>query len=44
MNAQEAADILGRRRIGNLPEMLRALTLFPWLNAAEDEKRRVAGC
>ena len=44
MNAQEAADILGvnRRRHGDLLEMLRALTLYPWLNTAEDEKRRVA--
>ena len=44
VNAQEAADILGvnRRRIGDLREMLRALTLYPWLNTAEDEKRRVA--
>ena len=44
MNAQEAADILGvsRRRNGDLREMLRALTLYPWLNTAEDEKRRVA--
>ena len=33
MNAQEAADILGvnRRRHGDLLEMLRALTLYPWL-------------
>ena len=44
MNAQEAADILGvnRRRHGDLLEMLRALTLYPWLNTAEDEKRREA--
>jgi hypothetical protein len=44
VNAQEAADILGvnRRRHGDLIEMLRALTLYPWLNTAEDEKRRVA--
>ena len=44
MNTQEAADILGvnRRRHGDLIEMLRALTLYPWLNTAEDEKRRVA--
>ena len=44
MNAQEAADILGvnRRRHGDLIEMLRALTLYPWLNTAEDEKRCVA--
>ena len=44
VNAQEAADILGvnRRRHGDLLEMLRALTLYPWLNTAEDEKRRVA--
>jgi hypothetical protein len=44
MNAQEAADILGvnRRRHGDLLVMLRALTLYPWLNTAEDEKRRVA--
>jgi hypothetical protein len=44
VNAQEAADILGvnRRRIGDLREMLRALTLYPWLNTTEDEKRRVA--
>ena len=44
MNAQEAADILGvnRRRHGDLLEMLRALTPYPWLNTAEDEKRRVA--
>jgi len=44
VNAQEAADILGvgRRRNGDLREMLRALTLYPWLNSAEDEKRRVA--
>ena len=44
MNAQEAADILGvnRRRHGDLREMLRALTLYPWLNSAEDETRRVA--
>ena len=44
MNAQEATDILGvnRRRHGDLLEMLRALTLYPWLNTAEDEKRRVA--
>jgi hypothetical protein len=44
MNAQEAADILSlnRRRNGDLREMLRALTLYPWLNTAEDEKRRVA--
>jgi len=43
VNAQEAADILGvnRRRHGDLLEMLRALTLYPWLNTAEDEKRRV---
>ena len=43
MNAQEAADILGvnRRRHGDLLEVLRALTLYPWLNTAEDEKRRV---
>ena len=26
----------------DLLEMLRALTLYPWLNTAEDEKRRVA--
>jgi hypothetical protein len=33
VNAQEAADILGvnRRRHGDLREMLRALTLYPWL-------------
>jgi hypothetical protein len=39
VNAQEAADILGvnRRRHGDLLEMLRALTLYPWLNTAEDE-------
>jgi hypothetical protein len=45
VNAQEAADILGvnRRRHGDLREMLRALTLYPWLNAAEDEKRREGG-
>jgi len=44
VNAQEAADILGinRRRNGDLREMLRALTLYPWLNTTEDEKRRVA--
>ena len=44
MNTQEAADILGvnRRRHGDLREMLRALTLYPWLNTAEDEKRRLA--
>jgi hypothetical protein len=44
VDAQEAADILGvnRRRNGDLREMLRALTLYPWLNTAEDEKRRVA--
>jgi hypothetical protein len=44
MNAQEAADILGvnRRRHGDLLEMLRAFTLYPWLNTAEDERRRVA--
>jgi hypothetical protein len=44
VNAQEVADILGinRRRYGDLLEMLRALTLYPWLNTAEDEKRRVA--
>ena len=44
MNAQEAADVLGvnRRRHGDLREMLRALTLYPWLNTAEDEKRREA--
>jgi hypothetical protein len=37
VNAQEAADILGvnRRRHGDLLEMLRALTLYPWLNTAE---------
>jgi len=42
MNAQEAADILGitRRRNGDLGEMVRALTLFPWFNTAEDAKRR----
>ena len=44
MNAQEAADILGvnRRRHDDLREMVRALTLFPWFNTAEDEKRREA--
>ena len=44
MNAQEAANILGvnRRRHGDLLELLRALTLYPWLNTAEDEKRREA--
>jgi hypothetical protein len=44
VNAQEAADILGvnRRRHGDLLELLRALTLYPWLSTAEDEKRRVA--
>ena len=44
VNTQEAADILGvnRRRHGDLLEMLRVLTLYPWLNTAEDEKRRVA--
>jgi hypothetical protein len=44
VNAQEAADILGvnRRRHGDLLEMLRALTLYPWLNTAEDEKREAA--
>jgi hypothetical protein len=44
MNAKETADILGvnRRRNGDLREMLRAHTLYPWLNTAEDEKRRVA--
>src|SRR5215510_10251732 len=44
MNAQEAADILGvnRRRHDDLREMVRALTLFPWFNSAEDEKRREA--
>ena len=44
MNAQEAAYMLGlnRRHHGDLREMLRALTLYPWLNSAEDEKRRVA--
>src|SRR5215831_2180425 len=31
-----------RRRHGDLREMLRALTLYPWLNTAEDEKRREA--
>ena len=36
MNTQEAADILGinRRRHGDLREMLRALTLYPWFNSA----------
>src|SRR5436190_23080776 len=33
---------VNRRRHGDLIEMLRALTLYPWLNTAEDEKRRVA--
>ena len=44
MNAQEAADILGitRRRNGDLREMVRALTLFPWFNTAEDAKLREA--
>ncbi len=44
MNAYEAADILGisRRRNGDLREMVRALTLFPWFNTAEDAKRREA--
>jgi len=44
VNAQDAADILGvnRRRNGDMREMLRALTLYPWLNTAEDEKRREA--
>jgi len=44
MNAQEAAEILGitRRRNGDLREMVRALTLFPWFNTAEDAKRREA--
>ena len=44
MNAEQATDILGvnRRRHGNLREVLRALTLYPWLNTAEDEKRRIA--
>ena len=44
MNAQEAAYMLGlnRRHHGDLREMLRALTLYPWLNSAEDETRRVA--
>jgi hypothetical protein len=44
VNAQQAADILGvnRRRNGDLREMLRALTLYPWLNTAEDEKGRAA--
>jgi hypothetical protein len=42
VNAQEAADILGvnRRRQGDPLEMLRALRLYPWLNTAEDERRR----
>jgi hypothetical protein len=37
VNAYEAADILGisRRRNGDLREMVRALTLFPWFNTAE---------
>jgi hypothetical protein len=44
VNAQEAANIQGvnRRRHGDLLELLRALTLYPWLNTAEDEKRRKA--
>ena len=33
---------VNRRRHGNLREVLRALTLYPWLNTAEDEKRRIA--
>jgi hypothetical protein len=43
VDAQQATDILGvtRRRNGDLREMLRALTLYPWLNTAEDEKRRI---
>jgi hypothetical protein len=42
VNTQEAADILGvnRRRHGDLREMLRALTLYPWLNTAEDKAPR----
>jgi hypothetical protein len=37
MNAQEAAEILGitRRRNGDLRQMVRALTLFPWFNTAK---------
>ena len=44
MNAQEAADTLciTRRRNGDLREMVRALTLFPWFNAVEDAKRHEA--
>ena len=44
MNAYEAADILGitRRRNGDLREMVRALTLFPWFNTPEDAVRREA--
>jgi hypothetical protein len=42
VSAQEATDIVNRRRHGDLLEMLRALTLYPWLNTAEDEKLRVA--
>jgi hypothetical protein len=43
VDAQQATDILGvnRRRNGDLREMLRALTLYPWLNTAEDEKRKI---
>jgi hypothetical protein len=45
VNAYEAADILGisRRRNGDLREMVRALTLIPWFNTAEDAKRRDCG-
>ena len=36
------AKPFNRRRHGNLREVLRALTLYSWLNTAEDEKRRIA--
>jgi hypothetical protein len=45
VNAQEAADILAinRRRNGDLREMLRALTLYPWLNTMKSAARCAVG-
>jgi hypothetical protein len=40
MSAQEVAKILGTRANGELREMVRALTLFPWFNTAVDAKPR----
>jgi hypothetical protein len=44
MSMQRAVEVLGinRTRAGDLREMVKALSLHPWLNSAEENERREA--